>query len=323
MALTKKIKKEKAGSKFEPILGMAYDVQLLGVAELGTQTVKDFQGEDKDSTKTEELIAMVVHIRGYNEEIEDEDGEEVVNYVPLFSPYGDGTEPLVQTFRKPLNTGSKAFVGGMLDACGKKIRDEDGSVDVVAAIGKFFVMTQVEENIGGKDLKIWKSSRMDLQRKKGLVEDETLPKFIFDLMADETTPGDGFCEDFDAEFAPSSGMVITSALIASVEFDKHIEGSGSALEETIEGFLEEYGTFDNKVDQSKKKPSTRKPAAKKAAPKKAVEEVAEEVEEEDDDAALLAELKAAKAAKAKKAKAAKAKAAPAEDADEGDDDEPF
>jgi len=356
MAISKAIKKEKS-SKFEPKLNVPYDVQILGFAELGTQSVKDFQGGEDDTVEKEQ-IGIVVHFIGFTED--DDDAEEGYIYTPCVKKIGKEEFPLIETMVKDANTGKKAFLGKLCDSANAKARSSDGFVDLSDCVGKLLTFTRIEDKIGGKDVEIWEVSSMSPKAKKDVETDENLPKFLFDLVSPELDKkgnpqaGDGFDERFDQELPEACGMFITSKILQSEEYADLVEGTGCYLDELIEGWVEEYGTFDNPKEKSKK-PSRKAPAKKKAAPKKAKnEEVPEEeeeeevkspakkkepakkkavkkepvVEEDEEEDELtdeeLAEIEAeakAKAAKAKKAKAKKAAAAAAAKAEESEGDE--
>ena len=318
MAISKAIKKEKS-NKFEPKLNVPYDVQILGFAEMGTQSVKDFNGGEDDTIEKEQ-IGVALHFIGFTED--DDDADEGYTYTPCVKKVGKDEFPLIETMVKDANTGKKAFLGKLCDSANAKARSSDGFVDIAACVGKLLTFTRIEDKIGGKDVEIWEVSSMSPKAKKDVETDDTLPKFLFDLVSPDLDSkgnpqaGDGFDDRFDQELPEACGMFLTSKIMQSEEFADLVEGSGCYLDELIEGWVEDYGTFDNPKEKSKK-PSRKSPAKKKTTAKKAKnEEVPEEEEEEETPAQKKKRLAAEKKTKA----AAKAKEEAEAEADEDDDE---
>lgn len=312
MALSKPMKKENS-NKFEPKLDVPYDVKILGFVELGTQETKDFNSKDDDAKVEQEQIAVVLQFIGYTEETEEEDeeGDPVVVYTPCVKKAGGKEYPQVETMIKNLSTGAKSFVGQIFDAAGPKVRDQQGNVDPVKAVGKLITMTRIIEPIAGKDQEIWKPTRMAAAQKKQVEIVDELPTFLFDLLDADGQPADGFVDDFDAEFPEGAGMMLVSKLIASSEYVDLVEGTECTLDLLIEELRETHGTFDDKP--TKKKPASRKAADKpkpkpKPKPKAAAKVEDDEGEVDDDNAVEAAATAAANEAREKKEKAAKAKA---------------
>lgn len=316
MAISKAVKKEPS-NKFVPVEDVPYQVQILGFAELGTEEKVPYAEKDNPEADTEavEQIGIVLHFIGYTED----DGSEEGIYVSADKKVKGKSEPRIETWVKKMNTGAKSALGAILDAAGKDVRDKDGNVDPRKAVGKLITMTYAEEKMFGEMKLQWKPTRMSLAEKKLVEKNDDLPKFLFDLMEDDTTPAQGFDEDFDAEFPEFSYKMLLSTIMRSTEFADFIEGEDCYMSELLEEWNQEYGTFDS--EPSKKKKATRKAPAKKAAEKKEEEP---EVDSEEDEAEALAAAKAKKAAEKKaKAKADKeaAKRAFFGGNDDDDDDE--